>query len=403
MIPIATDRPIRQTPVVNYALMASCVAIAVAQSVSPALQSWLHTHFALYPASDPPVGILSGYAHLHHFWQFLTYQFLHADAWHLLGNMLFLWVFGNAVEDRVGSAAYLLFYLAVGAMAGLVQVVLDGAPTIGASGSIAGVTGAFLAFFPLTRVRILWFFILIGTFEVSAVWVILFALGRDLFFQILGGGQVAYMAHISGTIAGFAFGIAILSTRILPREPYDMMTMVTQWRRRRQFASMAEQGFDPWRGRKGTADVRSPWKPNSEHRPDHLFPPEVYALRTAVIDALSRGDRPAALEAYRQLLLKHAGAAALGREQQLAVANALFAEGDHARAAEAYRIYLKQYPTAGKPEQVQLLLGLILTRYVRQAEEARPLLTAAIGRLTNEADRALARSLLEELRDGSSR
>src|SRR5690606_30503901 len=88
--------------------------------------------------------------------QFLSYQFLHASWLHLLGNMLFLYVFGNSVEDRLGRAAYLLFYLAGGVMAGVGHAWLEAAPVLGASGAVAGVTGAFLALFPLSNITVVY-------------------------------------------------------------------------------------------------------------------------------------------------------------------------------------------------------------------------------------------------------
>ncbi len=407
MIPISTDRPIRRTPLVNYTLIAINVAIAVSASASTSLREWLILHWVLQPDTHfggllqgqaLPADVISSLQSSHRVWQFVTHQFIHSDLfgegpWHLAGNMVFLWVFGNAVEDRLGRWGYLLFYLTAGILAGLAQLVISPAPSLGASGAIAGVTGAFLAFFPLTRVRLLFWFLIITTYELPALWVILFSFACDVFFQLRGYEQVAYFAHIGGTIFGFLFAMSLLWIRVLPREPYDMMTMYSQWRRRQEFAAMADRGFDPWRAQRGAPNQKTPlMKPAASALPDAAL-----ALRTQVSEALSRQDRPAALKAYRALTAQHEEAAVFNRDQQVEIGNALFAEEDYAQAAMAYRAYLARYPTAPRIEQVQLILGLILTRYLRRAEEARVLLTQAAGKLRSADDKALAQTLLAEL------
>lgn len=407
MIPISTDRPIRRTPLVNYTLIAINVAIAVTASASTPLREWLIQHWVLYPdghfaglfhGQEVPVEMIPSVQNPHRVWQFVTHQFIHSDLfgggpWHLAGNMVFLWVFGNAVEDRLGRWGYLFFYLTAGVLAGLAQMIASPAPSLGASGAIAGVTGAFLAFFPLTRVRLLFWFFIITTYELPALLVILFSFACDVFFQIRGYEQVAYLAHIGGTVFGFMFAMSLLWIRVLPREPYDMMTMYTQWRRRQEFAAMADRGFDPWRAQRGVPNQKTPLaKPARSALPEAAL-----ALRTQVSEALSRQDRQAALTAFRSLAARYEEAAVFNRDQQVEIGNALFAEGDYARAAQVYRAYLSHYPTAPRIEQVQLILGLILIRYLPRAEEARLLLTQAAVKLGNADDKALVQTLLAEL------
>jgi len=151
-----------------------------------------------------------------------TSQFLHAGLLHLGGNMLFLWVFGRAVEDRVGSAVFLLFYLLAGAVAGLVQCFFsagENVPLIGASGAIAGVLGLYFIAYPTAWVRVLmpvlFFF---WTFDLPAVLVLAFWFVSQFFNGMAAithasraTGDVAVWAHI----AGFAVGAA--SAPFLPR------------------------------------------------------------------------------------------------------------------------------------------------------------------------------------------
>ena len=142
----------------------------------------------------------------------LTSMFVHAGPLHLAGNMLFLWVFGN-IEDILGRGRYLIFYLLCGAIAGLIHVTLNASsvyPTVGASGAIAGVLGAYLVLFPRARVLTIAFFVVV---PLPAVFVLGLWFVLQLFTgasQQIGGGGVAWGAHVGGFVAGailvLAFG-----------------------------------------------------------------------------------------------------------------------------------------------------------------------------------------------------
>ena len=146
----------------------------------------------------------------------LTSLFMHGGIAHLLGNMLFLWIFGDNVEHRVGHVAYAAFYLGAGVIASLAQIATNPdsvIPTLGASGAISGVLGAYLVMFPGNRVTVILFRFV--PYQVPAI----VAIGMWAVFQFLngfgsiamseetGGGGVAYMAHVGGFIAGVAFGL----------------------------------------------------------------------------------------------------------------------------------------------------------------------------------------------------
>ncbi len=153
----------------------------------------------------------------------LTSMFLHGGWMHLGGNMLFLWVFGRNVEDLIGSGRFLLFYLVCGLAAAVVQVIMNPysrVPTIGASGAIAGVMGAYLIKFPRARIITLFFFFFITTMEIPAAFLLLWWFGMQFISGIgsLGesdytGGGVAVFAHIGGFIAG------MLLIRLFPTRP----------------------------------------------------------------------------------------------------------------------------------------------------------------------------------------
>jgi membrane associated rhomboid family serine protease len=144
-----------------------------------------------------------------------TAMFLHGGWMHVLGNMLFLWVFGNRVEDLLGHGKFLVFYLLCGIVAALGQVVADPystAPMVGASGAIAGVMGAYLIKFPRARILTLVFiFILFTTIEIPAPVLLLYWFVIQLFSGLgsiarthLSEGGTAYFAHIGGFVAGMA-------------------------------------------------------------------------------------------------------------------------------------------------------------------------------------------------------
>jgi membrane associated rhomboid family serine protease len=148
----------------------------------------------------------------------ITSQFLHGGWLHLLGNMLYLWIFGNNVEDRLGRAGFLVFYLVGGIVAALAQVAVDpasDAPTIGASGAIAATLGAYLVLFPGARVTSLIFLgffyqvLNIRAFWVLGFWFVLQLIDGVASLGVAQSGGVAFFAHIGGFILGVLVGIAV--------------------------------------------------------------------------------------------------------------------------------------------------------------------------------------------------
>ncbi len=146
----------------------------------------------------------------------LSSMFMHGGIAHLLGNMLFLWIFGDNVEHRVGHIPFIAFYVAAGVIATFAQIATNTnsvIPTLGASGAISGVLGAYLVMFPSNRVTVVMFRFI--PYQVPAI----VAIGMWAVFQFIngfgsiavseetGGGGVAYMAHIGGFVAGVAFGL----------------------------------------------------------------------------------------------------------------------------------------------------------------------------------------------------
>lgn len=158
----------------------------------------------------------------------LTCIFLHGSWMHVIGNLWFLWIFGDNVEDRLGHGAFLVFYLATGVIASIAHLLTDPAstvPTIGASGAIAGVMGAYFVWYPHSRVQALVpFFGFLHFVEIPAP----FFLGIWFLMQFLSGtlapagaGGVAWWAHIGGFVAGAAIALLLAPTHFLaPKRPY---------------------------------------------------------------------------------------------------------------------------------------------------------------------------------------
>jgi membrane associated rhomboid family serine protease len=207
MIPLKDINPSRTTPFVNIALIASNVLVFLYQLTLPAaaLKSFVLA-YATIPARIPALAAGHGNAQLALATLF-TSMFLHGGLMHLLGNMLFLYIFGDNVEDYFGHLGYLLFYVTCGIGSGLVHVLFNlhsGIPAIGASGAISGVMGAYILLFP--RAKVLTFFFIfvlpVPAFLILGYWFVF------QFLEALGGiggdptGGVAVWAHVGGFLIG---------------------------------------------------------------------------------------------------------------------------------------------------------------------------------------------------------
>lgn len=243
MIPISDSNPSRRFPIVNLSLIAiNVIAFLFELSLSErALERFVATwgvipsniQFALANPFD-----VSPFVWL----TLITSQFLHGGWAHIIGNMLFLFVFGDNIEDTLGHFGYLFFYLLAGIAAALVQVFVTGPsriPTIGASGAIAGVLGAYLILYPTARIGILLpIFFFFTTIDLPALLVIGWWFVQQFFYGIgsltataAATGGVAFWAHIGGFIAGLVM-ILPFAGRARRRAPvyYSMDDYPQGWR-----------------------------------------------------------------------------------------------------------------------------------------------------------------------------
>ncbi|HLV67685.1 MAG TPA: rhomboid family intramembrane serine protease [Polyangiaceae bacterium] len=222
MLPIGDQNPTRGTPFVNYLLLFANIAAFVWQYllISAGGEAWVIPGYGLVPTrfvADP-----TGEA-----FTILTSMFMHGGFGHLAGNMLYLYIFGDNVEDAMGHFRYLAFYLLCGIGAGLAQVAIgpdSTIPMVGASGAIAGTLGGYMVLYPrapitlLNPVPLLWLFF--GLFIVLPAWLVI---GMWFIWNLLSGvgqlgmadaGGVAFFAHVGGFIAGMLLVRSMVVRRI---------------------------------------------------------------------------------------------------------------------------------------------------------------------------------------------
>ena len=190
-IPVRVDVPMDRRPWVNYTIIIVTVATTVL--------AWFDAEV---------FDRLAGFG---------TSCLLHIGLVHLIGNMLFLWVFGNAVNYKFGQVGYLGLYIACALMGDLAHYVFSSGTVVGASGAINGVMGAFLVFFPRNDISIFWMiWYRPGISQLSSMWMILFWIAWDLFFLIHNAPtQVAHWAHVGGFLTGFIIALVCAFTGLI--------------------------------------------------------------------------------------------------------------------------------------------------------------------------------------------
>jgi membrane associated rhomboid family serine protease len=201
ILPLGDENKTERFPVINSLLIGVCTFIfALVMFSSEFTLRDIIEEYGFVPARFFGIGLV-------------TSMFLHAGVIHLLGNMYFLWIFGDNIEDRLGYIKYILFYLGAGIAAAALHGVTNlgsTVPAVGASGAISGVMGAYLVFYPLAKIRL---FFLYRVIRVPAVGYLGFWFGLQLLYGFaykgLGISNVAWFAHIGGFVFGMAFAFAV--------------------------------------------------------------------------------------------------------------------------------------------------------------------------------------------------
>jgi len=391
ILPIRTSIRPRRTPYCNYVLIAVNVIIFLVtysprvvlvngQPFQEPLRSWAEL-FMLTPTRP-------------HLWQFVSYAFLHGGLLHIIGNMYFLYIFGNNVNDKLGNISYLCFYLAGAVFSGIGHTLLNSNPALGASGAVAAVTGAYLVLYPKTLITIVYYFILFGTMELPAIYLIglKMILIDNVIVRTTPG--VAYNAHLAGYAFGIASSLLLLATRLIGRDQTDLWFILRQWSRRRAYRDTVSNGYDPFKGRPGRKPVAvgEVKKGPAEQELDE----QAARLRNQIARLINQKNLPEAAKLY--LELAESGAEdVLAQQHQLDVANQLMSMGRWEESAAAYEKFLSHYKSYEYAEQVQLMLGILYSRYLGAPAKAIGYLKAAREKLTDSGQIKMCEAELAKL------
>ena len=384
LVPTGVDNPLSRLPLVNWGLIAANVAVFYLVGIDP--EVW--QAYGCVPADLRPH-------------QLVTACFLHVGFLHLLGNMIFLWTFGNNANDKLGHLGYLGAYLGCGVLASLGHAAAEAGsavPAIGASGAVFGVTGMYLAFFPVNDVRMLYvIWLRPGTFRCSAFWMIGFWVAWNLLWAVTGlSGNVAVMAHLAGFGAGFLGGLFLLAAGIVARDEDDFLSWLSGRRQAKRVARFA----GPRPGREfGLRPSAAFLEARAEGARSGFSERE---LRRLIGRLLAAGDLWEAEALYRRLTARHPGRA-LREQAQADLANRLYRAGLHEAAAEAYERFARVYDKHRQAPETLYSAGMICARHLRRFAKARRLLTAALSGLADPAKASRARQALRVIERASNR
>ena len=382
MLPIRTSiRPIK-TPYMNYSLIVANVVIFFITFGSEGLRPWARVYM-LTP--------------MHPFlWQFVSYAFLHGSFMHIAGNMYFLYIFGSNVNDRLGNLGYLLFYLGgavFSALGHMLAASLSGggsvaAPVLGASGAVAAVTGAYLVLFPRTQITIVYWFFIIGTMDLPAIYLILL---KMIFLDNViyrPSGSVAYDAHLAGYAFGIAAMLLLLICGLLKSSQFDLWALMRRWNVRREYRDTVTDG------RRKRIRVKQVKKTPAQQ----AVAEEIMEIRGQIATRIGQGNLSEAAGQYLELI-RLDDSQILARQNLLDVANQLMTMGKYEASAAAYEKFLKHYEGYQHAEQVQLMLGILYSRYLKKSGQALECLTAARTKLSDPGQLHMCENEIKRLED----
>lgn len=379
-IPVGTDRPLSRRPVVTIAVVGLLVV--------------LHLVRMLLGSGGRGEDLMLQWMSLGRFesdfWRFLTYALLHGDFWHLAGNCLFLWVFGQNVEDRFGRVWFVMFLIGGAAISGLAHVISTPVGVIGASGAVSGVTGAYFVLFPRTRIKTIILFIMIGVTMVPAWFFIGLAVARDMLSELLGlDTGIAHIAHLAGYLFGGLVCASLLKFKVLEPEVYDLMTTIRQ-RQRRSELRAATKG----QTLTVSVDARPARRSQSEQR--------AFEARRLIAQHAAHGRMDEALHLIetQRVSIEPEDLGALkaltpGRDVLLGLAQAAVEGNQRSLGVWLYERMLAVYPQDREAGSARVMAGLLLIRDLNEPERGAEILRAGLTKLTDE-ERSLAEQLIAE-------
>jgi len=382
-IPVGTDYRRKRRPTVNHFLVAVNVLVYFAgfnytteENASRIIDYMLHPHAMKW-------------------YQFFTSMFLHADIEHLLFNMLFLWIFGNNINDRLRNPGYFVFYIAAGVASAAGYLLLgQGLPVLGASGAIAAVTGAYLVLLPGVRITLWVFFFIITRVQVSSLLFLGLKLLHEIYMTASGGGTgVAYEAHIAGYVFGILTASSLLLLRIIPRDQFDLLYLIRHRYRREKFRRLASAGHDPFLARWGGNMLKAEKK-----EPPRTVSKEETESRNRIREHLKVHDTAAASKEYLKLR-EMVDRPRLPEQSMLDIANQLTADKQYQPAVDLYEQLAELYTEHARIGEISLMLGLIYGRYLNKDQAAEVNLKRAIELLIDPSRRKMAEADLRIIQD----
>jgi len=313
---------------------------------------------------------------------------------HIVGNMFFLYLFGNNVNDKLGSISYLCLYLGGSAFAGIGHTILHTNPVLGASGAVAAVTGAYLVLFPQTLITVLYWFLFIGTMELPALYFIIFKLivWDNLIEPKFAPAAIAYGAHLAGYGFGIAAMLLMLATGLIGSSHFDLWAMLKRWNQRRRYRDVVSNGYDPFTGRTSrrikVKEVKTAAQKQQEEKNKQL--------RSDIGSRMLERNLPAAAELYLELM-EVDSAQVPPRQYLLDIANQLASDNKQAESAAAYEKFLTHYSNYEYTEQVELMLGILYSRYLDKPDLAVKHLRAAAEKLSDPGQLKMCQDELAKL------
>jgi len=389
LIPYSDDAPREgRSPWMNWTLIAINIWAFVAFAMNPDYEEFVK-HYGFTAKYFSPITLI-------------TAMFLHANFAHIAGNLWFLHLFGDSVENRCGPFKYLFCYMASGIAGSLVQYSFfsdSAVPSIGASGAIAGIMGMNLFFFPGSRVKLFyWVIFFVGTTSVRAIWaigawfVIEFISSQMQTIQHMETG-VAHLAHAGGFIAGLLFAGILTATRVVRNDGMHLLAYLSG-------SSPDPRGY--YRGRNGvvTQEIEEEERP-ARYRRTIDAPPDALTTILALLRASRTED---ARRAWRKYAFdNHEGV--LPAREQLEIALALDKNGDRSAARDAYERLINNYPNEQPfaAEANLALAGMLLAELKENGDHREvPFIESLLQRAARthpyEARRQLAERWLQAIR-----
>lgn len=204
-LPYKVDVHSSRKPFVNYLIMFAIVVVFVLK------ESYLGDRTRPFELTDWSVREMFGY------------MWLHDGYPHIIGNLIFLWVFGNAVCSKVGNILYVPLYIATGLLAAVLHLVFDVRTAVGASGAIFGIIGTYLVLYPFNSIKcFFWFLAYMRRFSIAGFWIVLLWVALNVLGAVSGyTGGAAYFAHIGGFVGGIILAIVLLKLKFVARDSMD--------------------------------------------------------------------------------------------------------------------------------------------------------------------------------------